>query len=373
MTESSAFDRALDRVGSSDRQRSRDMLPLAGMAACMDLPARESAAVASGNEMQPGFLLDGRFLVREVIGRSGMATIYLATDQDQGGDVAVKVPHMKIESDPVSFGRFQREERIGVALSDASLLGFKAPDARRSRPYIVTEFLDGCTLAWVMRRTRPLAEDDALRIASALCEALSHMHARGFIHRDLKPDNVMICRDGRLCVMDFGLAAEIDEGRGFLAGLTPLFGTPEYMAPEQVANNRNDERTDIYCVGVILYEMLTGQLPFVAEDPWEAAHMRVSGDPVSLRSVNPAVTPEAEEIVLHAMRRDPAERYPTIAALKAEIDEPHRVHVTGLSQRLRAPRFRLSLQGTPILSGIIIGVCTLASMVGLFLLLMRHK
>ncbi|HEY5228561.1 MAG TPA: serine/threonine-protein kinase [Opitutaceae bacterium] len=373
MTESSAFDRALDRVGTSDRQRPRDMRPLARMASCADLPERETVVQAAAGEMQPGFLLDGRFLVREVVGRSGMATIYLATDQDLGGDVAVKVPLMKIESDPVSFGRFEREGRIGVALSDPLLLGFKAPDPRRSRPYIVTEFLDGCTLAWVMRRTRPLAEDDALGIASALCDALRHMHGRGFIHRDLKPDNVMVCRDGRLCLMDFGLAAEIDEGRGFLAGLAPLFGTPEYMAPEQVANKRNDERTDVYCVGVILYEMLTGQLPFVAEDPWEAAHMRVSGDPVSLRSINPAISEETEEIVLHAMRRDPSERFPSVAALKAELDEPHRVHVTGLSQRLRAPRFRLSLQGTPILSGIIIGVGALALMVGIFVLLIRHK
>jgi serine/threonine protein kinase len=145
------------------------------------------------------------------------------------------------------------------------------------------------------------------------------------------------------------------------------------MAPEQVANKRNDPRTDIYSLGVILYQMLTGRLPFEAQDAWSAAHMRVSGDPAAPRSIDSSITPEAEEIVLHAMRRKPAERHQSVSALKAELDMPARVHVTGLSQRLRAPRWRLSLQGTPILSGIVIGVASLASMVGLFLLLMHRR
>jgi serine/threonine protein kinase len=339
----------------------------------MDMAQRETLDGPSGSELHAGFLLDGRFRLDEVIGRSGMATIYAAEDLEAARRVAVKVPKMKIESDPVSYGRFQREERIGSMMKDPSLLEFIRVDIPKSRPYIVTELLDGCTLAWVMHRVRPLAEPDALKIASAVCDGLRTMHRRGFIHRDLKPGNIMICRDGRLCLMDFGLAEETDEGRGLLAGLTPLFGTPEYMAPEQVANRRNDQRTDIYSLGVVLYEMLTGRLPFEAQDVWSAAHMRVSGDPVPLRALNGDVTPEAEEIVLHAMRRDPRERHQTVAELKRELDMPDRVHVTGLSQRLQAPRWRLSLQGTPILSGIVIGLVALASMVGLFFVLLHSR
>jgi serine/threonine protein kinase len=372
MTEASAFDRALARTAAGRDERPRDLLPLADLPCCLDLPSREILAEPSEKELPLGSLLDGRFLIAGVVGRSGMATIYLATDQSTGGSVAVKVPNMRIESDPVSFGRFQREERIGLALDDPFLLRFVRVGGPRSRPYIVTEFLDGCTLDWVMHRTRPLAQPDALRIASALCEALAYLHGRGVVHRDLKPGNIMVCRDGRLCLMDFGLASETHEGGGLLGGLVPLFGTPEYMAPEQVRNRRNDERTDIYCVGVILYQMLTGALPFQAEDPWAAAHMRVNGDPPAPRSVNPTVTPQAEEIVLHAMRRKPSERHPSASALRAELDDPARVHVTGLSQRLRAPRWRLSLQGTPLLSGIIIGVASLLFMVGLFLALIRR-
>jgi len=338
----------------------------------MDLPGREDPGPPLEEELPSGHVLDGRFILREAIGRSGMATIYRADDKATGGVVAVKVPLLKMESDPVSYGRFQREERIGSALSDPLLLRFIPSDGSRSRPYIVTELLDGCTLATVIHRTGPIPERDALRIASVVCDALGHMHSRRMIHRDLKPGNIMICRDQRLCLMDFGLAAEIESGSGLLAGFVPLFGTPEYMAPEQVRNKRNDQRTDIYSLGVILFQMLTGVIPFKCEDPWASAQMRVTGDPVAPRSINPSITPEAEEIVLRAMRRKPGDRYQDVEAFQADLDEPGRVHVTGLSSRLQAPRFRLSIQGTPFLVGIGIGVGFLLFLVGVFLVLTRH-
>jgi len=321
-------------------------------------------------------LLDGRFLIKDVAGRSMATTVYEARDVQTGHDVAVKVPHLRTESDPVAFGRFQREERIGLMLSDPFLLRFVPVGESRSRPYLVTEFIDGCNLAFVIHRTKPIPERDALRIASSLCAALGKMHERRIIHRDLKPDNIMVCRDGRICLVDFGMSAGLDEGRGLLASLAPLFGTPEFMAPEQVRNKRNDERTDIYSLGVILYQMLTGVLPYRNEDPWVAAHMRVNGDPPAPRSINPDLSPQAEEIVLCALRRKPEERYRTVAAFKAALDAPDRVHVTGLSQRLEAPKWRLSLHGTPILAGLLIGFCALAAMVGMFFvlfLLMRHR
>jgi serine/threonine protein kinase len=372
MIDVSAHEGTLHRARLPAMGDPRDNQPLAGIRCCVELPGTEGLGPPLEEELASGHVLDGRYLIGAAIGRSGMATIYRAHDQRTGGVVAVKIPLMRIESDPVSFGRFQREERIGCMLSDPLLLRFVPPDASRSRPYIVTEFLDGCTLAAVLHQTRPIPEADALRIAAVVCSALGPMHRRRVIHRDLKPGNIMICRDQRLCLMDFGLAAEVDESSGFLAGLTPLFGTPEYMAPEQVRNARNDERTDIYSLGVILYQMLTGVLPFQSEDPWVSAQMRVTGDPVAPRTLNPDITPEAEEIVLRAMRRKPAERYPTVESFKADLDAPERVHVTGLSGRLRKPRWRLSLQGTPILSGICIAVSFLVFLVGLFLFLMHR-
>jgi serine/threonine protein kinase len=374
MIEVSAYDQALARANKAGKSKPTDPRPLSEVPCCADLPGRDGLGPPLEEELPSGHVLDDRFVLREAIGRSGMATIYRAEDRVGGGIVAVKVPLMRIESDPVSFGRFQREARIGAAFNDPLLLRFIVPDGPRSRPYIVTEFLDGCTLAMVIHRTNPIPERDALRIASVVCDALAHMHERGVIHRDLKPANIMICSDHRLRLMDFGLAAEIDTRRGILAGLTPLFGTPEYMAPEQVRNKANDVRTDIYSLGVILFQMLTGVLPFQGEDPWAAAQMRVTGDPVAPRSLNPAISPEAEEIVLRAMRRKPAERYQTIAAFQADLDAPEKVHVTGLSSRLQAPRWRLSLQGTPFLAGGLIGFGFLAFLVGVFFVIVhRHR
>jgi len=352
----------------------RDRSPLSGVACCAELPEREGLGPPLEQELPDGHVLDGRFVIREAIGRSAMATIYRAEDRDSGGgSVAVKVPLARVEGDPASFGRFLREERIGSALSDPLLLRFIPVNFQKSRPYFVTEYVDGCTLAYVIHCHKPIAEREALRIASVICDALIPMHARGFIHRDLKPANIMVRRTGSLCLLDFGLAAEIDTGVNVLAALTPVFGTPEYMAPEQVRNKRNDERTDIYCLGVILYQMLTGVLPFENKDPWAASQMRVTGDPVAPRSLNPEISPQAEEIVLRAMRRRPAERYPSAAALKEDLDAPQAVRVTGLSRRLRAPRFRISLQGTPVLSGALIGVGLLLALTAVFLLLARPR
>lgn len=347
---------------------------LSGISCCSDLPEREGLIPPIEQEYPPGHLLDGRFLLHEVVGRSMMATVYRATDTVLSGrSVAVKVPLHRVGSDPALVGRFEREERIGRRIRDPLLVEFIPVDGPRSRPYLVMEYLDGCTLAYILHRTRTLKEGEALRIAAVIARALGNLHRLGFIHRDLKPGNVMICRDQRLCLMDFGLAIESDSRAGLFGTLVPIFGTPEYMAPEQVRNAANDERTDIYSLGVILYQMLTGSMPFPGDDPWASAHLRVSGDPAAPRAVNPSVSEQAEEIVLRALRRDPDERYPSAGAFQADLENPSRVQVSGLSQRLRAPRWRLSLQGTPVLSGVLIGVCSLVAMVGLFFLLMRHR
>jgi serine/threonine protein kinase len=355
MHEVSAFDRALASSSRLREERSEDT-SLVGLECCRNHPGREGLGPAIEKEMPEGHVLDGRFVIREVVGRSAMATVYRVEDLAAGGrSVAIKVPLVSILSDPVLFGRFEREEQIGSRLDHPLLLKYIPVEGPKSRQYLAMEFLDGCTLAYILHLTRPLPEKDALRIASVVCDALVYLHGRGIIHRDLKPSNIMICRDCTLHIMDFGLVEELGTKRGFLAGLVPLFGTPEYMAPEQVRNARNDARTDIYSLGVILYQMLVGVLPFKGADPWAAAQMRVTGDPEAPRKLNPELSAQSEEIVLHAMRRKPADRYPTAAAFGAELDAPENVHVTGLSLRLRAPRWRLSLEGTPILSGLLIG------------------
>jgi serine/threonine-protein kinase len=358
MPEISAFDRALTAP-----PRPPPAIPsLADLECCRNHPGHEGLAPAIEPDLPDGEVIDGRFVIREAIGRSDMATVYRAEDRSNGGrSVAVKIPLLRTESDPVLFGRFHREELIGATLSHPNLLGFIRVSGEKSRPYIAMEYLDGCTLAYILHLTRPLPERDSLRITAVVCGALEYLHGRGYIHRDLKPSNIMICRDCTLRLMDYGLAEEVKARRGLLDSLTPLFGTPEYMAPEQVRNARNTERTDVYSLGVVLYQMMTGVLPFAAQDPWVSAQMRVTGDPEAPRAVNPSISAQAEEIVLHAMRRKPSERFPTMAAFRSDVSAPEGVHVTGLSGRLKPPSFRLSLEGTPIRTGVLIGLGVLAA------------
>ncbi len=192
--------------------------------------------------------------------------------------MAVKLPHLLYDSDPNFFSRFHREERIGLKPDHPFILKFVAVE-NKSRAYIVTEYLKGCILEHLLKAVRPLPEKDALKLASLICDALQHMHHQDVIHRDLKPQNVMICCDGTIRIMDLGLARDVVSRRLTRVGNSNSMGTPDYMAPEQVKGERADKRTDIYNLGALLYEMLTGQLPFQDQNPWAALNARVTGDP----------------------------------------------------------------------------------------------
>jgi serine/threonine-protein kinase len=325
-----------------------------------------SAPTGPRDELRPGQLLDGRFIVRALEQRSGMAAVYRAEDRLDGHRlVALKVPLLKYESSPADFARFLHEESIGRGLDHPAVIRL-SDVPNKSRPYIAMEFLEGRTLERRLREdTRP-SEVEALALASRICTALEYLHAHRVVHRDLKPSNVMLCDDQTLRVFDLGLAAPPQRERTILAKLTHTFGTPQYMAPEQVDNAAIDERADIYALGAILYEMLTGQVPFLREDRWDSAYARLNGDPVAPRTLNPNLSPEAEEIVLRALRMDPHERYQTAAAFKADLDAPGKVTITGLCDRLKEPRWRFSFQATPILAGLVMGVGSVLTLIVAF-------
>jgi serine/threonine protein phosphatase PrpC len=294
-------------------------------------------SVSMTNELKPGDILDGRFEIEGVISRSGMASIYKAKDLETKQAVAVKIPYMQLESDPAAFARFQREAEIGELLNHPNILKFiKVPN--KSRPYIVTEYLEGKTLSTVLNEMRPLPIPDSVQIASYVCGALGHMHENKVVHRDLKPQNIMICDDGTLRIIDFGIAKSTEMRRLTFAGFTPAMGTPDYMAPEQVKGKRGDERTDIYSLGAVLYEMTTGSVPFEGPNPFIVMNSRITGDPVAPRKLNPEISEPLEEIILHAMEREPYRRYHSAAAMKAELDDPESVKLTGRHRQLKSPR-----------------------------------
>jgi serine/threonine-protein kinase len=300
---------------------------------------------APGRDLSVGDLLDGRFEITDVIAKSGMASLFKANDRKTGAEVAIKVPYLQIESDPAGFDRFKREEEIGLQLDHPFILKI-IPVEKKSRPYLVMEYLAGQTLSELLKSVHPLPEPDAVKIASRICEALEYMHGKGVVHRDLKPQNIMLCNDGSIRIMDFGIARSQSSRRLTFVGFTPAMGTPDYMAPEQVRGSRGDERTDIYSLGAILYEMSTGEPPFGGDSAYVIMNARVTGDPQAPRKLNPKLTPVLEEIILHAMERDPKRRYQKASEMKTELDDYEKVQLTGRCSHLQAPqiwksRFRM--------------------------------
>ncbi|HKD36423.1 MAG TPA: bifunctional protein-serine/threonine kinase/phosphatase, partial [Pirellulales bacterium] len=299
-------------------------------------PIYHDNEVAMPNEVDIGEVLDNRFQIESLISRSGMASIYKARDLKSGMPVAVKVPFMKFESDPAFFSRFQREEEIGKMLDHPSILHV-IPVENKDRPYLAMELLDGQTLRQVLNTAKQFSQAESLSIASKIADALAHMHEHKIVHRDLKPENIMLLKDGSLRIMDFGIAKAGGLRRLTFTGFSPAMGTPDYMAPEQVKGKRGDARTDIYSLGAILYEMLTGQAPFEGTNPLAIMNARLLGDPIAPRKVNPEISPQVEEIVLHAMEQRPENRFSSAAEMKAELGDPEKVEVTGRAGRLRPP------------------------------------
>jgi serine/threonine-protein kinase len=280
----------------------------------------------------------------ELLARSGMASIFRAVDKRSGQTVALKVPHLQFESDVGFFERFRREEQIGQKLDHPNIVRV-LPSEDRSRMYLVMEFAEGRSLRAVMGNHRKLPAEEALGIARQICSALVYMHSQGVVHRDLKPDNVLLGGDGRIKLLDFGIAMDEAARRLTWFGLSPPIGTPDYMAPEQVRGKRGDARTDIYALGTILYEMLTGEVPFVAGNAHAMMRAKLDADPRSPRELVPTLDPKIEEIVLRAIERSPRERYASAKEMLDDLEDPSRVELRDRSnrpapllQRLRIPR-----------------------------------
>jgi serine/threonine-protein kinase len=300
--------------------------------------------IPAKGELDVGMLLDDRFELAELVARSYQALIFKARDRATGNTVAVKAPLMSVESDLAGFERFQRENKIGEQLDHPSILKF-IPVEEKSRPYLVMEFVEGETLNALMIRTGPMPENEAARIAGIVCDALDYLHRKGIAHRDIKPENVILCRDGSYRLIDFGLACTARSRRLTFAKLSSVMGTPDYIAPERAQGKRGDHRSDVYSLGAILYQMMTGVPPFEGENPFVVMNARLIGDPISPRTRRPDMSPAMEEIILHAMERDPAKRYESALAMKEELENRGTVSLTQRHLRLQAStpwRARLS-------------------------------
>jgi serine/threonine protein kinase len=293
---------------------------------------------AISSELPFGQVLDDRFKVLKVINHGGMAWIYAAVDLESGRSVALKVPLAQFESDPDFLSRFQREENIGLTLDHPCILKILPAAARKSRPYLVMEYVEGQSLAERLRQATRLPEDQAVRVVSQICAGLDYLHRKGVVHRDLKPENVMLCNDGSIRIMDFGIAKSESARRLTFDGIFSSMGTPDYIAPEQVQGKRGDFRTDIYALGAMLYEMTTGFPPFDGDNPLVIMNARLTSDPTAPRQRNPQLSLALEEIILHALERNPSKRFPSAASMKVELNDYNEVSLTQRFKRLRPPQ-----------------------------------
>jgi eukaryotic-like serine/threonine-protein kinase len=293
-------------------------------------------------EVSVGERLD-QYQITELIARSGMASILKATDTVSGQTVALKVPYPQFESDVVFYERFRREESIGQRLDHPNIIKVLTP-RRKSRMYIAMEYVEGASLRALMRDKCPFAPERALNYTRQVCGALVYMHGQGVVHRDLKPENMLVTEAGQIKIMDFGIALDESARRLTWAGLSTTIGTPDYMAPEQISGRRGDARTDIYSLGMILYEMLTANLPYEGANVYAVMKAKASEDPQPPSRWVPDIDPKLEEIVLHAIERTPRDRYVSAAEMLADLEDPSRVQpsgrAAGLHPRASWKRFR---------------------------------
>jgi serine/threonine-protein kinase len=310
-------------------------------------------------EVNVGEKLD-QYELTELIARSGMASIFKGRDLANGATVAIKVPYLQFESDVVFYGRFQREEEIGHRLNHPNIIRVLTP-RRKSRMYLAMEYIDGVSLRAMMRDKQPLDTTQALDIARQVCSALVYMHSQGVVHRDLKPENILVTESGQVKIMDFGIALDESARRLTWSGLSSTIGTPDYMAPEQVSGRRGDVRTDIYALGTMLYEMLTGTLPFEGENVYAMMRAKTSEDPQPPSRYRLDLDPHLEEIILHAIARQPRDRYGSATEMQKDLCDPSQVIVTGRATRLH-PRSLLS----PRIKRVLWGVFFFVSLAGVF-------
>jgi serine/threonine-protein kinase len=282
--------------------------------------------------LEPGEMLD-HYRIDSVVARSGMSVLFRATDQNNGRQVAIKVPHPEMEADPILFERFKREQEIGFELDHPGVV--KTFDREeRSRIYMVLEWVEGRLLRVLLNQEGKLPIDRAVKITLGICEALDYMHKHGVVHRDLKPENIMVDDEDRVKLIDFGIAMKDDARRLTSVNLAATMGTPDYISPEQVKGLRGDQRSDIYALGVMFYEMLTGQAPFSGPNPLLVLNERLQRDPKPARKLNPEISAELQEILNRAMEREPRNRYSTASDMAWELEHQEQV---GIETPLRKP------------------------------------
>ncbi|MEV0275004.1 Stk1 family PASTA domain-containing Ser/Thr kinase [Streptomyces sp. NPDC050610] len=268
--------------------------------------------------------LGGRYELGSVLGRGGMAEVYLAHDTRLGRTVAVKTLRVDLARDPSFQARFRREAQSAASLNHPSIVAVYDTGEdyvdNVSIPYIVMEYVDGSTLRELLHSGRKLLPERSLEMTIGVLQALEYSHRAGIVHRDIKPANVMLTRTGQVKVMDFGIARAMGDSGMTMTQTAAVIGTAQYLSPEQAKGEQVDARSDLYSTGCLLYELLTVRPPFIGDSPVAVAYQHVREEPQPPSNFDPEITPEMDAIVLKALTKDPAYRYQSADEMRADIE-----------------------------------------------------
>ncbi|MCX4526912.1 MULTISPECIES: protein kinase [unclassified Streptomyces] len=274
-----------------------------------------------------GSLAGGRYQLRDLLGEGGMASVYLAYDSALDRQVAIKTLHSELGREASFRERFRREAQAVAKLSHTNIVSvFDTGEGDLDgalMPYIVMEYVEGKPLGSVLQadvnQYGAMPADKALKVTADVLAALETSHEMGLVHRDIKPGNVMMTKRGVVKVMDFGIARAMQSGVTSMTQTGMVVGTPQYLSPEQALGRAVDARSDLYSVGIMLFQLLTGRLPFEADSPLAIAYAHVQEEPVAPSSINRSVSPAMDALVARALKKNPNERFPTAAAMRDEI------------------------------------------------------
>ena len=270
--------------------------------------------------------LSGRYELGDILGFGGMSEVHLARDLRLHRDVAIKVLRADLARDPSFYLRFRREAQNAAALNHPSIVAVydtgEAETPAGPLPYIVMEYVEGVTLRDIVHTDGPLPPRRAIEIIADACVALNFSHENGIIHRDVKPANIMISNTNAVKVMDFGIARAIADSSS-VTQTAAVIGTAQYLSPEQARGDPVDARSDVYSLGCVLYEMLTGEPPFTGDTPISVAYQHVREDPVPPSERHEGISPDLDAVVLKALAKNPENRYQTAAEMRADLVRVH--------------------------------------------------
>jgi serine/threonine protein kinase/tetratricopeptide (TPR) repeat protein len=292
--------------------------------------SRTAGGSARSRILEPGDDLGTRFRIDALLGEGGMGRVYKATDRELGREIAIKVLLSELTSDPLVVQRFKQELLLASRISHKHILRIHDLTEADGVKFITMAYVEGKDLNQVLKTEHPLPLERCLKFARQLCEALGAAHAEGVVHRDFKPHNVLVDKDDQVYVSDFGLATSFESAKMGMTRSGAFVGTPKYMSPEQVEGGKIDSRSDLYSLGLVIYEMATGEVPFAGDTTWQVMYQRVKENPRDPKTINPALPDWVCRVILRCLEKYPASRYQTAQEIMADLDA-HRSSVSSHS------------------------------------------